>query len=107
MCIRPALLPGHRGYEDVRRADSLQGDSAAQHLDPHLGVDRRWVEAVLAHDDRRDVGGGIDGEQDVVTEELDRDDRSDAVTPLAVRNQGRYQLLGPQRKRRGTIAERG
>ena len=40
---------------DARRAGSLQGDSAAEHVDAHLGVDRRRVDAVLAHDDRRDV----------------------------------------------------
>ena len=30
----------------------LQDDSVADHLDAHLGVDRRRIEAVLSHDDR-------------------------------------------------------
>ena len=61
---------------------------------------------MLTHDDGRDIRGRVDREQDVVPEKLDRDDRSDAVTALAVRNQRRHKLFGPKRERRWTVAER-
>ena len=92
----------------------LEDDSVTDHLDADLGVVRRRVEAVLSHDDRCGVSGGVDREQHVVSQELGGDDGSDAVATLvvmssvrgAVRNHRRDKLFGPKRQRRGPIVDR-
>ncbi len=73
----------------------------AHHLDAHLRVDRWGFEAVLTHDDRVDVTGGIDRQQDVVAEKLDGQHCSDAVRLATVRNHRRDKLFGPQQQRAG------
>ena len=84
----------------------VEHDPGANHLDPHLGVDRRRVEAVLAHDDRGGVTGRVDGQQHVVAEELGGDHRSNAVELFTVRNHRRNKLFGPQHERGGSVGGR-